>query len=146
MSKEIIKWPQMPSFTSLRDEMNQLFDEFWRKRPFYEAGWSPEVDVAETSEDIIVKAEIAGLDPKDIDISISGDTLTLKGEKREEKQENDRYYHRVERRYGCFMRNVNLPESVDIEQVKAECKNGILEIILPKVEKAKPKKINVKIE
>jgi HSP20 family protein len=146
MSKELIKWPQVPSFTSLRDEMNQLFDEFWRRRPFFEAGWCPELDMAETSENIIIKVEIPGLDPKDIDISISGDTLTLKGEKKEEKKENDRYYHRVERRYGVFTRSVVLPESVDTENVKAECKNGILEVTLPKVEKAKPKKIAVKVE
>ncbi len=146
MGKEIIKWPQMPSFTSLRDEMNQLFDEFWSRRPFFDAGWSPELDVAETNENVIVKAEVPGLDPKDIDISISGDTLTLKGEKKEEKQENDRYYHRVERRYGSFMRSVTLPESVNTENIKAECKNGILVITLPKVEKAKHKKINVKVE
>lgn len=146
MGKEIIKWPHMPSFTSLKDEMDKLFDEFWRKRPFFETGWSPELDVAETSENIIVKVEVPGLDPKDIDISITGGTLTLKGEKREEKEEKDKYYHRVERRYGSFMRTVDLPESVDTEKVKAECKNGILEIILPKVEKAKPKKITVKVE
>jgi HSP20 family protein len=72
--------------------------------------------------------------------------LTLKGEKKEEKKENDRYYHRVERRYGVFTRSVVLPESVDTENVKAECKNGILEVTLPKVEKAKPKKIAVKVE
>ncbi|MBI2560166.1 MAG: Hsp20/alpha crystallin family protein [Planctomycetes bacterium] len=146
MGKELIKWPQMPSFTSLRDEMNQLFDDFFKKRPFFETAWSPELDVSETNDNVIVKAEVPGLDPKDIDISISGDTLTLKGEKKEEKHENDRYYHRIERRYGSFMRSVTLPESVDSEKVKAECKNGILEITLPKVEKAKPKKITVKVE
>ena len=97
-------------------------------------------DVSETDENIIVKAEVPGIEPKDIDISISGDNLTIKGEKNAEKEEKGKNYHFVERSYGSFSRTIVLPASVKFEQVKAEYKKGILEITLPKSEKSKVKR------
>jgi HSP20 family protein len=108
--------------------------------------WRPVVDVSESENDITVKAEIPGIDPKDVDISITGDTLTLKGEKKEEKENTGKSYHRVESSYGSFKRVITLPASVDVDKVTAEGKNGILEITLPKKEESKAKKINVKVD
>lgn len=145
MSSEMMKWPYLPMLGSLRTEMNKLFESFGRRGVAAGRGWVPPLDISETDEDIIVKAEIPGIELKDIDISISGDILTIKGEKKEEKEEKGRNYHFIERSYGCFSRSVTLPASVKHEQVKAEYKKGILEIALPKSEKVKVKKIPVKI-
>jgi len=146
MKKGSTKWDKLPVFSSFQDEMNRVLDNFFSRESPYGTDWRPKVDVAETESNIIVKAEIPGIDPKDIDISITGDILTLKGEKKEEKENTGRCYHRVESSYGCFKRVINLPVSVNVDKVTAEGKNGILEIILPKKEESKTKKINVKVE
>jgi HSP20 family protein len=126
--------------------MNRVLDNFFNREGSCGTDWRPVVDVAETESDIIVKAEIPGIDPKDIDISITGDTLTLKGEKKEEKENTGKSYHRVESSYGSFKRVINLPVSVEVDKVTAEGKNGLLEITLPKKEESKAKKINVRVE
>ncbi len=146
MKKGLTKWDKLPVFSSFQDEMNRVLDNFFSRETSYGMDWRPVVDVAETESDIIVKAEIPGIDPNDIDISITGDILTLKGEKKEEKENTGKCYHRVESSYGSFKRVINLPASVDVDKVKAEGKNGILEITLPKNEESKAKKINVKVE
>ncbi len=102
------------------------------------------LDISETNDSIIVKAELPGIAPKDVDVSTSGDILTIKGEKKEEKEQKGKHFHRVERSYGSFSRTINLPKSVNIDAVKAEYKNGILEMNLPKIEEAKARKIEVK--
>ncbi len=146
MKKGLTKWDKLPVFSSFQDEMNRVLDNFFSRETSYGTDWRPVVDVAETESDIIVKAEIPGIDPNDIDISITGDILTLKGEKKEEKENTGKCYHRVESSYGSFKRVINLPASVDVDKVKAEGKNGLLEITLPKKEESKTKKINVKVD
>jgi HSP20 family protein len=146
MKKGLTKWDKLPVFSSFQDEMNRVLDNFFSRETSYGMDWRPVVDVAETESDIIVKAEIPGIDPNDIDISITGDILTLKGEKKEEKENTGKCYHRVESSYGSFKRVINLPASVDVDKVKAEGKNGLLEITLPKKEESKTKKINVKVD
>jgi HSP20 family protein len=146
MKKGLTKWYKLPVFSSFQDEMNRVLDNFFSRESTYGADWRPVVDVAETESDIIVKAEIPGIDPKDVDISITGDTLTLKGEKKEEKENTGKCYHRVESSYGSFNRVITLPASVDVDKVTAEGKNGLLEITLPKKEESKAKKINVKVD
>lgn len=145
MSSEMMKWPYLPGLGSFRDEMNKLFEGFTRRGSAAGMGVVPPLDVSETEENILVKVEVPGIEPKDIDISISGDTLTVKGEKKSEKEEKGKNYHFIERSYGSFSRSVGLPASVKFEQVKAEYKKGILEITLPKSEKSKIKKIPVKV-
>jgi HSP20 family protein len=108
--------------------------------------WTPSLDVSETKNNIVVKAEAPGVDPKDIDISLMGDVLTIKGEKRQEKEEKDQNYHRVERSYGVFTRSVRLPQEVQSDKIEASYKNGILKITLPKSEEAKKKEIKIKVE
>ncbi|MDN3513186.1 MAG: Hsp20/alpha crystallin family protein [Candidatus Brocadia sp.] len=149
MAKDLIKWSQLPSISSMQEEMNRMFDRFFRGGDLAEFGvagtWVPPLDLSETADKVTVKAEIPGMDPKEIDISIQGDTLTIKGEKKEEKEEKGKNYYRMERRYGSFSRSIDLPASVDSNKVTAECKNGVLEITMQKKEEVKPKQISVKV-
>src|SRR5574337_90059 len=150
MAREITKWTLLPTISSLQSEMNRMMDRFFRGGDLSELGteigaWIPPIDLSETAEKITVKAEIPGIDPKEVDISIQGDTLLIKGEKKEEKEEKGKNYYRMERRYGSFSRSIDLPTSVDTNKVTAECKNGVLEITLQKKEEVKPKQISVKV-
>jgi HSP20 family protein len=102
--------------------------------------------MSETKDTLTIKAELPGLDPKDLDVSVSGDVLTIKGEKKQEKEEKDERRHVVERSYGAFVRMVRLPAPVAQDNIKASFKNGLLMISLPKTEEAKQKAIPVTIE
>jgi HSP20 family protein len=93
----------------------------------------------------VVKAEVPGLEPKDIDISLTGGVLTIKGEKKQEKEEKDENYHRIERSYGTFTRSVRVPQEVQSDKIEATYKNGVLKITLPKSEEAKKKEIKIKV-
>ena len=134
----------------LRDEMDDLFGRFfgdWGDWPALTAprgDWLPAVDVAEQENAIVVKAELPGLKPDDVEITVQGNTLTITGQKKEETEEKkDNYYH-VERRYGSFRRDIPLPGGVDADKVEATCKDGVLTVTVPKTEEAKPKKVQVK--
>jgi len=134
----------------IQDEINRLFDVTLGRRPFermglFESEWAPAVDILEDENKIVVKAELPGMTEKDIDVSILGDTLTIKGEKKKEEEKKEKHYHRLERTYGAFHRTVTLPSSVASEKTKASFKNGILEIEMPKKEEAKPKQIKVDV-
>lgn len=124
-------------FLSFQREMNRLFDNFFSDfspARFEEGfgGYFPNIDVKETDKEIRVEAELPGLDDKDIDISVSDDVLTLRGEKRMEKEEKESGYYRMERSYGSFHRDIALPCEVDSENVEARFRKGILTIRLPK--------------
>src|SRR5688572_8181101 len=131
--------------STLRREMDRLFEDFSDNggRGGMEK-WAPSMDVSETPEALVVKAELPGVDPKEVEISVSGDTLTVKGEKKEEKEEKGKTWHRLERSYGSFFRSMTLPMPVDADRITAEAKDGVLTITLPKTEKAKAKRIEVK--
>ena len=105
--------------------------------------WIPSLDVSETDAEYIVTAEVPGLSKEDIDISLSEGLLTIKGEKKEEKKEETDTYHVVERRYGSFSRSLRIPTRVDLAGVKAETADGVLKVVLPKVEEEKTRKIEV---
>ncbi|MDR4497737.1 MAG: Hsp20/alpha crystallin family protein [Candidatus Scalindua sp.] len=138
MTRALTRW-------AFQDEINRMVDNFIKRETVFGVGWSPDVDVAENDNDIIVKAEIPGIDPKDIDISITGDTLTIKGEKKESKKEKSKSYHHIERSYGSFSRTINLPTRVITDKVAAKNNHGVLEITLPKKEESRTKKIAVKV-
>ncbi|MGQ3686366.1 MAG: Hsp20/alpha crystallin family protein [Candidatus Loosdrechtia sp.] len=147
MARELIKWS--PTISSLQGEMNRMFDRFFKGWDLSELGldtgaWVP-IDLSETADSVIVKAEVPGIDPKEIDISIQDSILTIKGEKKEEKEEKGKTFYRIERRYGSFSRSIDLPASIDPNKVTAEYKNGVLEITLAKKEEVKPKQISVKV-
>jgi HSP20 family protein len=125
--------------------MNRLFEYFpTAEEQGFE--WWPAVNVAETPETVVVTAELPGLDPKEIEISVVGDTLTIRGEKRFEREEKGKTWYRREIAGGKFTRSFTLPASVDAEHVDAACKAGILTITLPKRAEAKAKKIEVKVK
>ncbi len=143
MKTALTRWNRTPLFTALHDDMNRMLESIWDTNSLG-MEWSPSIDIAETDKDIVVKAEIPGVDPKNIDISIVDDKLTIKGEKKEEKEDKSKSYHCVERSYGSFTRTIALPANVKIDEVEAKDHQGVLEITLPKIEKAKAKKITVK--
>jgi HSP20 family protein len=141
------------TFALLRQEMNTLFDNFSRGfeiEPF--AGrfgqFSPSVDIKESDKEIKVAAELPGLDDKDIEVSLGKDSLTIKGEKNEEKEDKGKNYYRMERSYGSFTRTIPLPAEIDTDKAKAEFKKGVLTVTLPKTARAikETKKISVKAE
>jgi HSP20 family protein len=129
--------------------MDRLFERFfespWAELPAL-GEWTPALDVSEGKDVITVKAELPGVDPKEINISLEGDRLTIKGEKEEKKEDKDERRHRVERSYGAFMRSVALPEPVDASKVSAMFKNGVVTITLPKAPGAKGMTIPLKAE
>lgn len=145
---DLVQWRPFREVSRLRSEMDRLWDEYFgsRRQAFrpLEEAWLPAVDVSETEDKITVKAEIPGMEAKDIDISVSGDTLTIKGEKKTETEEKEENYHVVERSYGSFRRAMKLPASVDADKVEATYKNGVLSVVLPKKEEVKPKAIEIK--
>ena len=135
--------------TGLKREMDRLFERFfdspWAETPAL-GDWTPAIDVTEGKEAVTVKAEVPGVDPKDIAVSLEGDVLTIKGEKEEKKEEKDERQHRVERSWGAFMRAVRLPAPVDGGKVTATFKNGVVTITLPKTTSAKGTTIPLKTE
>ena len=133
---------------SFRREMDRAFDRFFEGWPFRlsaeEGTWVPSVDVSETAKEVIVKAELPGMDAKEIDVSVRGEILTLRGERKQEKEEKGENSRRVERRYGSFSRSIQLPTEVDSNKVDATYRDGVLKIIMPKTKEAATTKIEVK--
>ena len=140
-----------PQISSLRGEMDKLFERFLGDRfPALNGdGWgsfgsfTPSLDVSETEKEILVRLEIPGVDPKDLDISLSGNILTVAGEKKEEKEDKGRDFYHSERRFGSFRRSVELPDTADLESIHAEHTAGVLKIHIAKTAESTPKKIAV---
>ena len=144
----IAKWEPLKDLLTLQDRMNRLFDESVRGiRPGEEALnsalWSPAVDIYETENEVILKAELPEVNQKDIDIQVENSTLTLRGERKFEKEAKRENFHRIERSYGAFARSFTLPTSIDQEKIRADYKDGILKVVMPKREETKPKQIKV---
>ncbi len=156
MTWELTTWTPFKELTPFRDfermrrDMDRLWGSFFegslKKGTDGEAQWLPSLDISETSNDLVVKAELPGMDPKDIDISLNDGMLTIKGERKQEKQEKEENYHLIERSYGSFCRSVKLPKEVKHDKVKASFRNGVLKIVLPKSEESKKKEVKVKVE
>lgn len=146
---EIAPWRPFRELERMRREMDKVWDSFFERRPTRVeevAEWLPTLDVSETKDEYMVKAELPGIDPKDIDISLTNDLLTIKGEKKQEKEEKEENYHVIERTYGSFTRSVRLPGQVQSDKINANFKNGVLKVTLPKTEEAKKKEIKIKVE
>ena len=147
----LIRWRPTRDLLSIRDEVNRLFDNFFtglpeRRRGLLEGEWAPSVDIAETDNEVVVTAELPGVEQDNVDITITDDVLTLKGEKKEEKEVKEKNYHRIERSYGSFQRSISLPAGVQADKAKATYKDGVLHITVPKAEEAKPKQIKINVE
>ena len=132
--------------------MDELMRRAWNDFPFggldekeFGTEWVPSVDISETEKEITVKAEIPGIDKKDIEISLEENHLVIKGEKRGETEETGKHFHRVERCYGSFYRSLQLPATVEKDKIDATYKNGVLTVVLPKSEEAKEKITHVKV-
>jgi len=135
---------------AFRNEMEQLFDSFFTNRPFYSAPdaeslMAPPVDVEETSEGYVFRADLPGMTEKDVKVSLVGDTLTLRGERKRESETQSGNVHRTERLFGAFERTFTLPAPVRGDQVKASYRNGVLEIRVPKAEEARVREIEVQV-
>ena len=146
----LIRWDPFREMSALQERMNRLFSDVRAQAPvrgeeIVQGAWIPAVDIFETNEAIVLKAELTGIPAQDISVEVKDNTLTLKGEKKFEKEVKEENYHRVERSYGSFQRAFTLPGTIHQEKVKAKFKDGILEITLPKVEEAKPKQVKVEI-
>jgi HSP20 family protein len=135
--------------STMKKEMDRMLDRFWEGDfPLLPAmgEWAPALDVSETKDAVMIKAEVPGMDPTDIHLSLHDQMLTLKGEKRQEKEEKEEHFYRIERMYGAFVRTVRLPATVDGSKVTAGFKNGLLTVSLPKAPTAKGTMIPIKAE
>jgi HSP20 family protein len=156
-SKPLAPWRPFTDLTRWERDMERMFDDFWgrRMRPWWPERWSlpavleispPAVDLYEEKDDIVVKAELPGMDKENIEVNLTDHTLTIKGEKKKEEETKEESYYRSERSYGSFVRTLELPRDVHADKVKASFKNGVLEVRLPKTEEAKAKEIKVKVD
>ena len=156
MARELTVWKPLRQlapfgdFERIRSEMDRMWDSFFETRPRLraeeEGEWLPALDLTETANEFVVKAEIPGLNPKDIDISLSNNMLTIKGEKKQEREEKEENYHFIERSYGAFARSIQLPGEVNHQKITTSYKNGVLKIHFPKSEEAKKKEVKIKVQ
>ena len=146
---ELVPWKHFGELGSFRGEMDRLRDKLFGERPLARAfteEWAPSVDISETKDNFIVKAELPGLESKDVNVSISGDLLVIKGEKKKEEEEKDEHHHYVERYSGSFQRSFRIPVNIQADKVEATFDKGILKVTLLKAEDAKKKEIEIKVK
>jgi len=146
----LIRWDPFREMSGLQERMNRLLSDFRTRAPFGEeeltqGAWIPAVDIYETKESILLNVELPGVTKEDISLEVKDSTLMLRGEKKLEKDVKEENFHRMERAYGSFTRAFTLPSTVQQDKVKAKFRDGILEIVLPKAEEAKPKQIKVDV-
>ena len=147
----IVKYNPLRELRTMQDQMDRLLNLSWGAPDFpgediKEGVWQPAVDIYETPESIVIKAELPDVEQKDIDVRIEDNTLTIKGERKHESEVKKENYHRIERYFGSFQRSFKLPATVDQEQVSANCEKGVLTVTLPKKEEVKPKQISVEVK
>ena len=147
----ITRWDPFRDLIALQERMNKLFEDSLSKSSAFEEGlaagaWTPSADIYETPEKIVIKVDLPGMTQEEIELKVEDNTLTVKGERILEKDTKKEDYHRIERSYGAFSRSFTLPNSVDVDNIKAQHKNGILEIVLPKKEETRPKKIKIDVK
>ena len=144
----LMKWEAPESLGALRRDMNRLLDDFFGDGPFhFERGhaFAPNVEVFDTKEAVVVKAQVPGASQDSLQVSVTDDALSLKGEMKEEENQEEKNYYRREFHYGAFARTIPLPAAVESEKASAKLKDGILEVTIPKSEKAKVKEIPVQV-
>ncbi len=147
----LVRWNPFYELKKLNDSINQLFDENYLTESEKGSGlsltsWSPSTDIYETKDEYVFKIEVPGMNKDDVKVEFTEDTLTIKGERKEDKEIKKENYHRIERFFGSFQRSFTLPKNIDEKKIKAELKDGILELRVPKVEKSKTKAIPITIK
>lgn len=145
------RWDPFRDLVSLQERMNRLFEDSLSRSKTTDqemamGAWTPPVDIFETAESVILKADLPGVDQKDIDVRIENNTLTLRGERKFLKEAKEEDYHRIERSYGVFSRSFQLPGTIDQNRIMATHKDGVLEVQLPKREDTRPKQIKVDVK
>ncbi len=138
------RWEPFRDLARLQDEVNRLFDDR-AYRGSESVGWTPPCDIYEDAEAVTLRFELAGVEPKDVDVRFENGVLTVRGERKLEDEAKRDNYHRIERSYGTFTRSFSLPGTLDPERIKAETRNGVLAVTLPKRAEAKPRAIQVKV-
>jgi HSP20 family protein len=145
----LVRWDPFRELESMSDRLNRVFarptPSTSSREALTVADWMPTVDISESDSEYLIKAELPEVKKEDVKVTVENGVLTLQGERRQEKEEKGKKYHRVERSYGSFARSFTLPESVDEGAVRAEYRDGMLNLHLPKTEKVKPKSIDVKV-
>ena len=143
----LVRWDPFRDLVSIQDELNRLFGRTYTGgealRPTAAGAWMPSMDVYETGDTIVAKLELPGIEPGDVEVAVEDSTLTVSGKREFESETNEENYHRVERRYGSFSRSISLPQTADVGKVNARFDKGVLQIEVPKSERAKPKKIEI---
>ena len=145
----IVRWEPFRDLVATQRDFDRLFREAFS--PMFGEGevstrtWAPPVDIYETDENLVLKAELPGIDPNNVEIRVEDNSLYLKGERKFEKEVKEQNYHRVERSYGTFTRTFSLPSSIDADKVTANYKEGVLTLTMPKREEAKPKTIKINV-
>ncbi len=146
--QEVSTWTPFRDLMNMQREIGRAFDSLFTDVDGdgdHLSQWRPRIDVMEHADSFVIKAELPGVNRNDVKITVRENILTIKGEKKQEKEEKDKSYHRVERSYGSFERSFTLPSGVKNDKIDATYKDGVLTITLPKVEEAKPKEIEVKV-
>ena len=150
MRDTIVRWDPFRDLDSIQDELNRLFGRTFTGaeaiRPAAVGSWMPSMDVFETEDKIVATVELPGIDPDDVEVAVEDFTLTISGTREFSSEVKEESFHRIERRYGSFSRAITLPQTTDTEKVEAAFDKGVLTVEVPKVEKAKPKKIQIKAE
>lgn len=143
----IIRWDPFRDMVTLREKMNRMFEDVFsgrtEDRELQAGTWAPSVDIFETENELVLTAEIPGIDEKDVEIKVEDNTLSIKGERKFEKETKEENFHRIERSYGSFYRAFTLPSSVDPERIQAEQENGVLKISMPKRQELKPRTVKI---
>ena len=145
--RTIARWEPFRGVSTLQEQVNRLFNEAFDRKGEESSlsAWAPAVDIQETEQELVVKADLPGIDPKDLDIRVENNLLTIRGERKFEKKVNEDSYLRVERSYGSFARSFTLANTVNSEAIQADYQNGVLTLTIPKREEAKPKQIKVNV-
>ena len=147
----IVRWDPLRNVAALQDRINRVFNEAFAGSKDFEdevsmSAWRPAVDIYDTDSAIVIKAELPGIEKDDVSVDVKGNVLTIKGERSFDKEIKEENYYRKERSIGKFQRSFTLPESINPEAIKANFKNGVLEIEVPKPEGKKPKQISINVE
>ena len=143
----IIRWDPFRDMVTLREKMNRLFEDAVTHRgedkDLISSAWAPAVDIYEDENQLVLSAEVPGIEEKDVEIKIEDSTLIIQGERKMEKETKEENYHRIERAYGSFHRSFTLPNYIDQEKIHAEHENGVLKITMPKKPELKPRKVKI---
>jgi len=145
--RTIARWEPFRGVTTLQEQINRLFSDAFERTGEQSnlSAWAPAVDIYETEQELVVKADLPDVDPKDLDIRVENNLLTIRGERKFEKKVNEENYLRVERSFGSFARSFTLANTVNPDAIRAEYQNGVLVLAIPKREEAKPKQIKVNV-